>query len=209
MLIPYLPVYSVFILPILLKNPCKNNICIFFRTFYSHAYLNLTIELDSNWTFSTADELQDMPEQLWDMVDGSQLADYMQTVPQVIDVQAIDATDNASFNIVFVKPSQAEADYLATLTDEELVQEMLRQEDLLISTYAQAGIEIVELSPKKITFLGEERTALLSSCRIAENDYYMIQIQNYRSGGYGSTLTVSAFSESRLEELLSLFKPVE
>ncbi|MBQ9989911.1 MAG: hypothetical protein IJP31_03065 [Lachnospiraceae bacterium] len=176
---------------------------------YTNEYLNLTVELDSNWTYSTADELQNLPDQVWEMMDGSQLASYMQTVPQIIDVQAINYADNSTFNIVFVKPSTAEATYLAALNDEEVIDELLKQQDILISTYAMAGIEVLDLSPKKVTFLGEERTALYASCLAAGSDYYMIQIPDYRLGDYGSTITVCAFSESQLEELLSLFKPIE
>ena len=81
--------------------------------------------------------------------------------------------------------------------------------DTLISSYAQAGIMVSTMEKVTVSFLGEQRVALKTVGTLADMDYYILQIMDYKLGSYGVTLTLSSFVEDKTESMLELFYAVE
>lgn len=176
---------------------------------YVNSYAGFAIDLDESWVFRGAEELQDLPETVWSAMDGSQLAKEMEGVEQFTDMQAENAALMGSVNVVYSKQDLASRLAFQVMSDEEVVDGTLSQQDLMKEAYTQAGIEVSAMEKVKVTFLGRDTWALKTTAKIQDLDYYALQLFNYRAGAYGVTLTCSTFVEDRTEELAGLFYEVE
>lgn len=77
----------------------------------------------------------------------------------------------------------------ANATPEQVADELMKQKDVLINAYEQAGMQNVKLEKKTVTFLGEERVAILTTATVSDIPCCSLQIQDYSAGAYGVTLT--------------------
>ena len=61
----------------------------------------------------------------------------------------------------------------------------------------------------KVSFLGQERTALKTEYTMEGVPYYTLQLFDFDLGQYSITLTLASFVEDNTADLLDLFYAVE
>lgn len=176
---------------------------------YVNEYVGVSCTLDENWTFFTAEELQELPENVKEMFEGTVSEDQMSALNYITDMSAENLEQLTSMNIVYQKMSFYEHATFKGMSHSEVVDKVLTQKDVMINTYAQAGINVSELGKKTISFCGEEREVLYMVSEYSGVPYYTIQILNYNLGDYSATVTLASFVEDKTEALATLFSKYE
>ena len=175
---------------------------------YTNAYVGFGFTLDENWTIYPADQLQDLPENVSEMFEGTEFESY--EINTIMDVMAENVTDLTTMNVLYQKLSMQER--LAYLSMDEMdILDMLVDDhyDTMVASYANAGIYVESMSTKTVTFLGQERTALYTVATVQDVPYYILQLYDFHLGQYSITTTVGSYIEDNTENLLGLFFPVE
>lgn len=172
---------------------------------YTNTYAGFGCELDSNWTFYTAEELQELPENTAELFKDSDLLDSEDMLSQITDMMAENVNDLTSINVLYTKLSMAERLAYAAMTDEEILDVTLEQKDAMIAAYEQAGFQVDSMEKVTVSFLGEECPALHCAMSIDGIAYYTLQVFNYKVGQYGITTTLASYLEDNTAGLLDLF----
>lgn len=176
---------------------------------YTNSYTGYACQLDSNWTFYSAEELQEMPANVAEILGDSDLLDDETVLSQFTDMMAENATDPASMNVAYTKLPIQERVIYAMMDDAAVVDTILQQKDTLLEVYANAGITVESMESVTINFLGEERVAIHTAASIQGIPYYMLQISDFGLGAYGVTLTLATYLEDNTADLAALFYAVE
>ena len=177
---------------------------------YVNEYMGISCELDSAWEFYTAEELQELPENVSELFKDTAMEDQMSNLTYITDMSAENADEMTSMNIIYQKMGIQERLAFSGMTNSDVVDSMLStQKDFLVETYAQAGINVQEMYKKTVTFCGEERDALYMACDVAGIAYYALQLFDYSLGDYAVTMTVTSFVEDKTDSLLTLFSKYE
>ncbi len=177
---------------------------------YVNEYMGISCTLDSNWEFYTAEELQELPQNVEELFAGTEAEATMSNLQVITDMTAENATELTSMNIMYQKMSMQERLAFASMSNDDVVEAMVTsQKDMLIATYAQAGINVHEMYKKTVTFCGEECDVIYMACDVNGVAYYGIQVFDYKLGDYAVTLTVTSFVEDKTEDLLKLFSKYE
>lgn len=176
---------------------------------YTNTYAGFGCELDSNWEFYTAEELQELPGNVKDLLADSELGDTVAEMTQISDMKAENMEDLTTINVLYTKlDAQSRLSYLL-LSEEDLVDVMLEQGEMLKSSYAQVGMEVETLEKVTVDFLGEEHFAMRTSGSQSGIPCYMLQLIDYSRGRYGVTTTLCSYMEDKTEELAALFYKVD
>lgn len=176
---------------------------------YTNAYLGITCTLDENWQYQSAKELQELPENVEELLQGTQVGDVVQKYAQILDMKADNATDLTGINVLFTKMSIQEQVAYALLDDEAVVKSILSQKDVLMESYSQAGMPVDEMEMVTVKYLGQDRAAIHTKCQIQGVPYYVLQVYEYSKGSYGATVTVNSYMEDKTVELIGLFQPLK
>ena len=176
---------------------------------YVNEYIGISCTLDSGWEFYTAEELQEFPEDVKGMFEGTIAEEQINALSYITDMSAENLEELATMNIIYQKMSLYEATAFKNLNYEKVVDVVLSQKDVMIDTYEQAGISVSELDKKFITFCGEKRAVIHMVGEYSEVPYYVVQLLNYDLGNYSTTITLASFVEDKTEELASLFSKCE
>lgn len=176
---------------------------------YINEYAGYACELDSNWVFHGAEELQQLPENVKELLADSEMADLMEGVVQFTDMFAENVNDLANVNVLYQKMSMQERLAFSLLSDDEILDEVLLNKDMMVDAYAQIGMNVESIEKGTVTFLGEERTALLTKGDVQGAPYWQVQVFDYHLGQYCVTLTVSSYLEDKTADVLNLFYPVQ
>ncbi len=175
---------------------------------YTNTYAGFGCELDENWVYYSAEELQELPENANELFAETELGELASGYTQISDMMAENVNDYTTMNVLYTQIGLQERLAYMAMSEEEAVELTLEQEDMLIDAYEQAGYENATMEKVTVTFLGEEHTALKTHCTLQGYDYYILQIMDYKCGSYGVTLTVSSFFEDLTQSLLDLFYKV-
>lgn len=176
---------------------------------YENAYAGFGCTLDESWTFYSAEELQELPDAVKEAVEGSEIGEAMEGIPQISDMMAENVQLLANMNVVYSKQDLTSRLAFQLLSDEEAVDAMLAQKDMMIEAYTQMGMTDIVMEKVQVTFLGQEQWAMKTSCKVQDVDLYQVQIFNYRAGSYGVVLTCGTYLEDNTQDILDLFYPVE
>lgn len=176
---------------------------------YTNSYAGFGCELDSNWEFYMADELQELPENVQEMLADTELGDMMAQATQIMDMKAENVNDLLAINVLYTKLDTKSRVAYALMSEEDIMDVTLEQKDLLISSYAQAGIEVSSMEKVEVEFLGQKHFAIHTTASIEGIPYFMLQLYNYHAGSYGVTTTLSSYLEDNTDYLLSLFYKVD
>lgn len=177
---------------------------------YTNTYAGFGCTLDSSWSYHSAEELQDLPENVKEMMEGSELGDSIDTLNQFTDMLAENVDAMTTMNVLYQKLSMEERLTFAVMSEAEILEQLLTQmQDSMTEAYAQAGFQVESMEAVQVTFLGQERTALKTSCMMQDVPYYTLQLFDYSLGQYAVTLTLASFLEDNTGDLLSLFYTVE
>ena len=176
---------------------------------YVNEYMGIQCKLDSSWTFYTAKELQQLPEQLDEATKGTELNEIMADVEVFTDMMAENVTDLVTINVVYQKLTMSERLAYAVTSEEDVVAQLLEEEQVMSEYYSAAGITLHSMEKVKVTFLGDEHFALLSTCSIQDVPYYTLQLFNGTLGEYSVTLTLASYVEDNTQNLLDLFNAIK
>lgn len=177
---------------------------------YENSYAGFGCELDSSWTFYGADELQELPDEVREGLEGTEVGDAMEGYPQITDMMAENADMLASVNVLYTKISMAERLAFAMTSEDEIIDTMLgEQRDALAEVYAQMGVNVTAMEKREVTFLGETRTALYTEGELSGVKMYSVQLLDYTRGQYGIALTIQSYLEDSTQNVLDLFYKVE
>lgn len=172
---------------------------------YINEYTGYACDLNSNWTFYSAEELQDLPENVKEMLADTEIGDSMEGVTQFTDMMAENVEKLATVNVLYQKLSMQERLAYSLLDDEQILDEMLKLQDVMIEAYTQMGMEVESLEKTTVTFLGQERTALRTVSSVEGIAQYILQVYDYRLGQYSVTLTATTFGEDNTQWVLDQF----
>lgn len=172
---------------------------------YTNEYAGFACELDSAWEFYSVEELQEMPENIVEMLEGTEIGEAAEQFEQIMDMQAENVNELTSMNVLYQKIGLVQSLQYKSMGESELMESLVTQQDSMVESYAMMGIEVESVTTKQVTFLGEERTALYTVAKYEGIDYYIFQLMDFDLGQYSVTLTVSSFVEDKTEELLGLF----
>ena len=70
---------------------------------YTNSYTGYGCNLDSSWTYYSAEELQDMPEAVKEAMEGSELGDSIDTLNQFTDMMAENVEALTTMNVLYQK----------------------------------------------------------------------------------------------------------
>ena len=175
---------------------------------YTNNYAGFSCALSSDWTFYTADELQDLPDNIGDTMSGTELGDAMANYESIIDMMAESVELLTSVNVTYTKLTMTDRLAYAVMSEEQIIDSILAQKDSLIAAYAQAGITVHTIEKVTVTFMGQQRTAMHMEADISGVAYYTLQFSYQHLGSYGVTLTLSSYVEDKTSDLMSLFSKV-
>lgn len=176
---------------------------------YTNTYAGFACDLDSNWTYYGAEELQELPANIKELFEGTEVGEAMEGLDMISDMIAENVNDLTSINVIYQKLSMQERLLYAALTEEEIVDATLAQSDAMIESYTQAGMDVTSMEKVKVTFLGEEHTGIKTVGSTNGVDFYIVQVFNFHAGQYGVTLTMSSYLEDNTESLLAMFYAAE
>lgn len=176
---------------------------------YTNSYAGYGCQLDESWVYYSAEELQTLPDNVEELLADSELAEDMAQMSQIMDMQAENADELATINVLYSKLGLQERLAYMVLTEEQVIDSVLEQKDMLVQSYTQMGMEVSSLEKVQVEFLGQEHWAMKTQAMTQGVPYYTLQIMDYAAGQYGVTLTVSSFVEDKTQQLLDLFYAVE
>lgn len=170
---------------------------------YENTYAGFGCKLNENWIYKTAEELQDVTGLTEEMFEGTDL-DFS-AYNQILDMMAECSDPFASINIQYTALSAQERLAHAMAGEEGIIDATLQQKDMLISTYAQAGIDVSAMEKVTVNFCGEERYAIHTTASVQGTPYYILQLFYTNIGPYYVTVTMGAFVEDTTPQLAELF----
>lgn len=176
---------------------------------YTNEYVGYACNLDSNWTFLSAVELEQIPATVSDLLKGSELGDALGDTPQFTDMMAENVNDLTTMNVLYQKLDMSTRLAYMALSEEEIIDASLDQKDMLIAAYEQAGFTVNSIEKVTVTFLGEERTALHSSMVFQDVPYFTLQFFDYHLGEYSVVTTLASYVEDQTASLTELFYSLE
>ena len=174
---------------------------------YINEYAGFVCDLDASWTIYSAQDLQDLPEQVAN-AGSEELGDFLENYTQIYAMMAENAADLVSMNLVYQKLTPAQMTLYGSLNEEETIDMTLKEVAMLEEYYNSMGITVHSQEKVKVTFLGEEHYALYSVMELQGIPYYTLQLQNFTLGEYGVTLTLASYVEDKTGSLLELFAPL-
>ena len=176
---------------------------------YVNEYMGIQCQLNSNWTFFTAKELEQGLEHLDESTKGTKLNEAMADVEVFTDMMAENVADLVTINVVYQKLTMTQILAYTVTSEEEVVNQLLGEEQTMGEYYSAAGITLHSMEKVKVTFLGDEHFALLSTCSIQDVPYYTLQLFNGTLGEYSVTLTLASYVENNTQNLLDLFTAIK
>ncbi len=174
---------------------------------YTNSYMGIQCELDENWTFYSAEELQTLPDDINELLGDTEMGEVLDGITQITDMKAENTNDLTTMNILYQEMGLQERLLYSTMSYQDVVDSTLEQSEMIIDSYAAAGMENAVITPVTVEFLGEERPALKTQCETQGVPYYVLQVFDYSIGKYSVTLTVGSFMEDKTEQVLALFTP--
>lgn len=174
---------------------------------YINEYTGFVCDLDASWTIYSAQDLQDLPEQVAN-AGSEELGDFLKNYTQLYAMMAENTTDLLSINLLYQKMTPEQMVYYGSLNKEELIDTTLAEVAMLEEQYSSLGITVYSHEKVKVTFMGEEHYALYSVMELQGIPYYTLQLVDYSLGEYGMTLTLASYVEDKTQSMLELFKPL-
>lgn len=176
---------------------------------YINEYVGFGCRLDSNWTFYSAEELQTLPENIAEMMAGTEVGDAAAGLTQISDMMAENVEELATLNILYTKLTLQERLAYAALSEKAILEQILNQKDALTESYAQIGMEVTSMELISVTFLGQERWAIHTVGTSQSVPCYILQVYDCHLGQYSVVTTFTSFVEDKTSDMLDLFYPLE
>lgn len=176
---------------------------------YTNSYAGFGCTLDSSWTFYSAEELQELPENVGEMLKDTEFADSADSMEQITDMMAENLDMLCSMNVLYQKMDMQSRLVYAMMSEEDIVDAVLGQKDSMIAAYAQMGMDVTSMEKATVTFLGEEHVVVRTEGSVQGMTFYMVQLFDYHRGSYSITTTMTSYMEDKTADMLALFYAVE
>lgn len=173
---------------------------------YTNEYMGFAIDLDSTWTYYTAEELQELPENVSELFADTEFEDSALTT--ITDMMAESVEYMGSINVLYQKLDMATRLAYSMLSNEEILDAALGEMDSMIEAYTQAGMTDVSVEKVTVTFLGESRPALMTTYTLEGIPCYCLQVFDYHLGQYSITITFNSFLEDTTGDLAAMCYPI-
>lgn len=175
---------------------------------YTNNYVGFAMDLDSSWTYYSAEELQELPENMAEIFEGSELGDTINPMKQFTDMLAENIDMMATINVLYQKLDMQGRLAYALMDEEEILDAVMEQSDEMIEAYAQAGMEVSSMEKVAVTFLGEAHMGLKTASIMEGVPYYTLQLFVHNLGEYSATITFASFVEDQTDSLVALCYPI-
>lgn len=176
---------------------------------YTNDYAGFGCTLDSSWTFYSAEELQELPENVNEALKDTEIGDALEGVEQITDMMAENTDMLCSMNVLYQKMDAQTRLVYAMMSDDAIADAMLTQSDTMIAAYAQAGMDVTSMEKVTVSFLGDDRVALRTEGTMQDIPFYMIQLFDFDQGSYSITMTFTSYLEDKTADMLALFYEVD
>lgn len=164
---------------------------------YKNEFLGIQCELNSDWTFKTDAEIQEINKAALGMVDEDYAA-KMEEADTLTDMYAIHSNQMDTINVTFEKLKGLMAAY----SEQEYVDASKGQ---LSDILASAGYENVVVDTSTMVFAGEEHPCLTISCVL--NGYNMYETMVVvKQSNYFANVTACTWNENKTADVLADFK---
>ena len=181
-------------------------------TTYTNDYMGVSATFGDGWTYYTADQLQEIPAAIEEMITDTELGDSIEAgggLASITTMMCENVTELITVNVVYQKLSLSERLMYATMDSEKLADLLLGQKDSMIEAYKAMGMEVSAMEAVEVTYLGQTRSALRTAAKIQGIDYYFVQVYDFNLGGsYGAVLTAASYYTDRTQEVLDMFTPL-
>lgn len=172
---------------------------------YVNEYVGYGCSFGSGWTLYGADQLQELPDNIAEMMEGTEMGDKISQYTQITDMMAENVDQLTTVNVVYTQLGLQERLAYAVLSEKEILEQVLSQQDMLIESYAAAGIYVSDMELVTVTFLGQERYAIHTTATMQDVPYFILQVYDYHLGSYGVVTTFASFIEDNTAALPVLF----
>lgn len=175
---------------------------------YINEYLGYGGRFENGWVIYGADELQELPGNVADLFEGTELEEALSQHTQITDMLAENVDTLTTVNVVYTKLGLQERLAYALLDEKSILEQVLSQQELLTESYAAAGILVSDMELVTIDFLGQERYAIHTTATMQDVPYFILQVYDYHLGSYGVVTTFASFIEDNTAYLPALFYPL-
>lgn len=175
---------------------------------YINEYLGYGGRFENGWVIYGADELQELPGNVADLFEGTELEEVLSQHTQITDMLAENVDTLTTVNVVYTKLGLQERLAYALLDEKSILEQVLSQQELLTESYAAAGILVSDMELVTIDFLGQERYAIHTTATMQDVPYFILQVYDYHLGSYGVVTTFASFIEDNTAYLPELFYPL-
>lgn len=175
---------------------------------YTNPYAGYGCEFSDAWSFADAQTLQQLPEDVQSLIEGTEMGDVLPGYAQIFDLAAENVEAYLAVNVVYTALSEGEQEAYAAMTPEQTIDLTLENRDLMEESYARAGMTVESIEKCQVTFLGQPQWAIRTLASSGEIPICMVQVMDYTQGSYGVTLTATSYLEDNTQEVLNLFYAV-
>jgi len=169
-----------------------------YEDMYYNDYLYLCMDIPYNWSYKTAEELQELPTTSRELFTDHEWY-------QIMDFSAASADQTKSIDIMYqyVKP-EVKAVY-DMMTEEQCVDLMLDNSDSLIENYESLGLTVSYIKKETRTFCDEERTVMVMKGELQGEVVYMITLTFFHTTDAMVLMNFVSAGEDNSQELMDLF----
>ena len=131
--------------------------------------MGVSATFGDGWTYYTADQLQEIPAAIEEMITDTELGDSIEAgggLASITTMMCENVTELITVNVVYQKLSLSERLMYATMDSEKLADLLLGQKDSLIEAYKAMGMEVSAMEAVEVTYLGQTRSALRTAATI-------------------------------------------
>lgn len=170
---------------------------------YTNEYIGIGCALDSDWTFYTAEELQELPAQTGELLQDTEYADA--ALNQIADMFAENSVNGSNINIQYTKLDMQVRLIYSAMDYESFADMIMSQSDSMIQAYSQSGFENAAMEKVTVNYLGQERVAIRTTATIAGLPCYMLQLFEHDLGQYYAVITLTSIMEDTTQAMADLF----
>ncbi len=177
---------------------------------YTNTYVGIGCKMGDGWKMASADELQELPKEIKESLDGTKIGELAKEIPQFADMMAQNLTTGSNVNVLYTQLSESDQKVYAGMSEEDVIDGLLQSKDMLTESYAASGVEVKTMEKVTVDFLGEKHTAMKTTGTAQGVEVFIMQLLDYKlSGPYGVAITFTSQSEVEITEMMNSFYKVD
>lgn len=174
---------------------------------YINKYIGFQITFDNSWTLATAKDLQQLSVDTQELFSGTIAGEILKNLTQLMDMQATNVLNGNTVNVVYQKNDASLISTYQSLTEEQIIDLTLLSKDMMIQSYAAAGIQVSSMEKVKVNFLGQSHYAVKTTASMNGVPVYYLQLMRFDLGLWSTTVTVMTVGSDTTQAMLNKFQP--